>query len=200
MSRRLVLVTGAPGAGKSTLAEPLAAALGLPLLAKDVIKEQLYDSLWPGIGDPDYWSRQLSAAAVDLLLTFAARLSAAVLEANLRPRSAAQRARLEALDAALVEVHCRCPGAEAARRFAARAGARHPAHTLTALPEPLLAEFDGPVGLGAVIEVDTTAPVNVAAVVDAVRAALDAGGAGTHSALPATSSGTSCSSSVSEPC
>lgn len=43
--RFLVLVTGAPGAGKTTLAGPLAAALGLPLIGKDVVKETLYDAL-----------------------------------------------------------------------------------------------------------------------------------------------------------
>jgi predicted kinase len=35
----LVLVAGWPGSGKSTLAAALAAELGLPLLAKDEIKE-----------------------------------------------------------------------------------------------------------------------------------------------------------------
>ncbi len=175
MSRRLVLVTGPPGAGKSTLAEPLAAALGMPLLAKDVVKEQLYDSLWPGIGDAEYWSRRLSSAAVDLLLAIAGRLPEVVIEANFRPRSATQRERLEALDAVLVEVYCRCPDELAARRFAARAraGGQHPAHPLTSLPDQLLAEFDRPVGLGTVIEVDTTEPVDLAVLADKVRSALD---------------------------
>jgi adenylate kinase family enzyme len=39
MTRRsIVLVSGAPGAGKTTLAGPLARLLGLPLIAKDDIK------------------------------------------------------------------------------------------------------------------------------------------------------------------
>ncbi|MEU9166957.1 hypothetical protein AB0D34_03985 [Streptomyces sp. NPDC048420] len=42
-----MLVTGAPGAGKSTLALPLAAELRFPLLTKDHIEETLHDSRCP---------------------------------------------------------------------------------------------------------------------------------------------------------
>ena len=45
MNRRIVLVSGAPGSGKTTLAHPLAEQLGLPLFAKDTIKEALHDNL-----------------------------------------------------------------------------------------------------------------------------------------------------------
>ena len=40
-----VLVAGWPGSGKNTLAAALAAELGLPLLAKDEIKEALVEGL-----------------------------------------------------------------------------------------------------------------------------------------------------------
>src|SRR6516225_572694 len=40
-----VLIGGIPGSGKSTLAVPLAAELGMPLLAKDETKEALMDAL-----------------------------------------------------------------------------------------------------------------------------------------------------------
>jgi len=43
-----VLVAGWPGSGKSTRAAALAAGLGLPLLAKDEIKEALVE----GLGQP----------------------------------------------------------------------------------------------------------------------------------------------------
>jgi adenylate kinase family enzyme len=44
----LIVVTGAPGSGKSTIAVPLAGRLGLPLIAKDDIKEALWDHVGPG--------------------------------------------------------------------------------------------------------------------------------------------------------
>lgn len=55
-----MLVTGVPGSGKTTLARRLSPALGLPLLAKDVVKETLFDVL--GVGDRA-WSTRLGAAA-----------------------------------------------------------------------------------------------------------------------------------------
>jgi 2-phosphoglycerate kinase len=56
--RRVVLVSGAPGSGKTSLAVPLAAELGLALLRKDRIKETLHDGL--GAPEPDLaWSRRL---------------------------------------------------------------------------------------------------------------------------------------------
>ena len=63
--RRLVYVSGAPGAGKTTLAVPLAAELGWALLTKDRIKETLHDAL--GALEADLaWSRRLGAAAMEL--------------------------------------------------------------------------------------------------------------------------------------
>ena len=39
----VVLVTGVPGAGKSTLGLALAEGLGAPFLSLDAIKEELYE-------------------------------------------------------------------------------------------------------------------------------------------------------------
>jgi hypothetical protein len=69
--RRLVYVSGAPGAGKSSLAGPLAAELGFALITKDTLKETLHDAL--GAPEPELpWSRLLGGAAMELLWRLAA--------------------------------------------------------------------------------------------------------------------------------
>jgi predicted kinase len=158
----LVLVTGPPASGKTTLAQPLARQLGLPLLGKDAIKEALFDTL--GSGDRA-WSRRLGAASYAVLLALARELPAAVLDANFYPDhgpgllQACQRP---------IEVFCRRPAAEVERRFTQRAPARHPGHVDHVLDAQLKAALDGgvaPLGLGGpVLEVDTRGPVDVAVV------------------------------------
>lgn len=171
MQRQIVLVSGAPGVGKTTLAIPLAAELDFPLLSKDEIKESLWDALEPPPGDST-WSHRLSGAAMEVLWSLAARLRQAVLEANFRPHSALDHSRLAGLDACIVEVFCHCSVEEAARRFEARAPGRHPTHVLGEYSARFLAEYDGPMGAGTVIEVDTESSVDVELIARRVRAAL----------------------------
>ena len=60
----LVLISGAPGTGKTVLAQRLAAALPVAVIEKDVIKETLFDTL----GERDLeWSKRLGAAAFAFL-------------------------------------------------------------------------------------------------------------------------------------
>jgi hypothetical protein len=104
---------------------------------------------------------------MELLWMLAAHAPEVVLEANFRPYSDYERDRFADLGGRLVEVHCQCPAEVALARYSARA--RHPVHVLKTLPAGAMAEYDRPVGIGALVTVDTTGPVDVAAVAAEVR-------------------------------
>jgi hypothetical protein len=151
----------------------LAPALQIPRIGKDLIKESLWDTFDPPDGDRE-WSRQLGGAAMDVLWTLAAQSPRVLIEANFRPHSDYERAKLAGLSSRIVEVYCWCPPEVAGQRFARRAAGpnHHPAHVDSTLDPTLLAEFDQPVGLGSLIRVDTTVPVEVAELADKVLAKL----------------------------
>src|SRR5215831_11909617 len=83
---RVIVVTGLPGVGKSTLARELAGRYRMPMLAKDFIKEPLLDVL--GAQDAAA-SRRLSDASFAALFRLAAEWVRGghgfILEGNFRP-------------------------------------------------------------------------------------------------------------------
>jgi predicted kinase len=179
--RRVVLVSGPPGSGKSSLAVPLAEALGYALLSKDLVKETLWDALRP-LDPSRTWSHRIGGSAMEVLWALASRSPRVVLEANFRPRSDYERWRLEGLDARIVEVYCTCPLDVAQARFRQRARRpdHHPAHVDRAVTPEFLAEFDRPFGQWPVITVDTTQPVDVEALRAKVIGVLAGPGTGSN--------------------
>ena len=105
---------------------------------------------------------------MELLWALAADAPAVVIEANFRPYSDYERAKLAGLAARPVEVHCDCPPEVAVERYNARA--THAVHVIKRLDLAAMAEYDRPVGVGVLIRVDTTRPVDVARVAKEVRA------------------------------
>lgn len=166
---RIAYVSGRLGAGKSSLAAPLAAELGYSLVTKDLIKETLHDALYVlGDGEIDRaWSQRLGAASFELLWALAARAGDMVIEANFHPHSEHELDKLRGLGDRVVEVHCACPAEAAVARYNARR--RHEVHWLTTATLTTMDKYDRPVGIGPLITVDTTRPVDVASVAAEVR-------------------------------
>ena len=175
----LVIVTGAPGAGKTTIARELGAQLRLPVLHKDDLKEAIVDE----IGAADVAASQLAGRATygALYAAAAAILGAGgsvIVESNFQRGLSEQGLRpLVARAARTVVVQCEAPAATAVERYRARIGARHKAHfdAERAADVEHAALHDAYSGLdlaAEIVHVDTSGPdprPPVAGIADAIR-------------------------------
>ncbi len=162
----LIIVLGAPGVGKTTLARRMADELGLPLLVRDDVKEILFDTL--GWSDRE-WSRKLGYASWLILRYMVGQFLGAgqsvIVESNFRADR--EGGSFEDLIARyhprIVQVLCETAPDVAYERFKRRAesGERHPGHidqvTIAAIEEQLRPGTWEPLPLeGEVIRVDLT--------------------------------------------
>jgi predicted kinase len=164
----LVIVTGVPGSGKSSLGWALADRLRVAFVSLDEIKEELAE----GAEDtPRDWLRYDGEA--ELVRRVAAVSGEAVVDIWVAPRRDTERVRslLKPWWDRVVEVRCQVPADVAVTRYAARErGAPHlpaDAETLDRIRDAVAR----PEALGAprTVVVDTTRPVVIGEVVTAVR-------------------------------
>jgi predicted kinase len=128
----LLIVSGAPGSGKTTLARRLAADLRLPLISRDEVKEALADAMGNPTDVPA--SKKFGAGSVAMLYLVARQLLEArvglILESNFRRGlSEAELRPLVALSEPGL-IHCTASDELVRRRYDDRhlRGERHVAH------------------------------------------------------------------------
>ena len=128
---RLVLVTGGPGSGKTTLVARLGTAIGLPVLSRDRLKALLADALDPPANADRAMLRHVHVRLffgllVELLASGPGLIAESALDRRLAPEDLAPA--LARADAVIV--HCDLVHEVAVHRFAARArrGERHRVH------------------------------------------------------------------------
>ena len=171
---RLIVVSGLPASGKSTVAKALASSLELPLFDKDTFLEALFE-ITP-VKDAQM-RKDLSLRADGEFQDHATRSGSAVLASWWRhPRSSVNSGTptewLVDLPGTHVEIHCICSPSVAAERFLCRK--RHPGHLDSRwLKAELLASFKqqasfGSVGFGHLIEVNTERALELIALVRTV--------------------------------
>ena len=162
----IIIVTGRPAAGKSTLAKWLSQELKLPLVSKDSIREELFDRL--GWKDRE-WAQLLGKASVDMMFYFAqAELEVShslIMDnafyppiSNLKFQTLKDQCHAES-----IQIVCDSDRETLFQRFKSRAdsGNRHPGHGDHDVPDDLYRNLTNnssqvlDIG-GSVIEVDTT--------------------------------------------
>jgi predicted kinase len=182
----IIIVTGRPAAGKSTLAKWLSQELKFPFVSKDNIREELFDRL--GWRDRK-WAQELGKASVDMMFYFArAELEVGhsiIMDNSFYPPVSNPRfqALKEKYHAESIQIVCNSDRETLFQRFKSRAnsGSRHPGHGDQAVLDELYANLAAnssqilEIG-GSVIEVDTTdfTRVNYQEILRPVKALLTA--------------------------
>ncbi len=168
--RGYALVGGWPGSGKTTVAHALADALGCAYLAKDEVKEALMDALGAPASVAE--SRRLGRAAVEAVLRLARGCPAAVIDSTwfdyaLDP--------VLALPGPVVELRCLAPLEVVRSRYRARV--RDPRHLDSdRSADELWGRPVAPLGVGPLLEIDTSGAVDVSALAAMVREAWESAG------------------------
>ncbi|MQB36623.1 ROK family protein [Agrobacterium tumefaciens] len=174
--KRLVMVNGVPASGKSGLSRTLSERTGWPILALDTVKNPFLE-LIEGVDRP--FNRILGRASYKSIFSIIKESppgSTFIVDAwfGFQPVDVLrEHAAMAGIDK-VVELWCHAPPDVVGDRYMQRAVQRLPGHPgLAYAPELVeLSKSAKPFHLGPVLDVDTTAPINVEEVVTWVTNAL----------------------------
>lgn len=169
----LIIVTGMPGTGKTTLSESLSNQYKLPLISKDSLKERIFDTL--GWSDKA-WSLKVSSAShriMDYLVDEQLKSGQSVIvESNFKREIDSLRFNgiKSKHNCNIIQILCWAEGETVFRRFMERIenGQRHQGHTEDISTDEIRRIFveangrDEPLDIdGATVELDTTHPSSI---------------------------------------
>ena len=128
----LIVISGPPATGKTAIAKAIEESTGWPLIARDVIKEQLYDEL--GVKDRE-WSKKIGRQSYDIVEKQVSELfdkqQSFIIEGNFSGKTAIwirEQAKARGYD--IKQIRCNAPDEEIMKRIKQRweSGERHRGH------------------------------------------------------------------------
>lgn len=164
----IVLISGAPGTGKTTLGKKLSQKYKFPFISKDALKERMFDNL--GWSDKA-WSLKVSAAShriMDYIIEEELKAEHSIIvESNFKQQVDSDRFRAFQAEygCTLVQILCWAQGEVVYERFMNRMNTakRHAGHVEAISPDEIRRGFlesggkDAPLDIdGTTIELDTT--------------------------------------------
>jgi predicted kinase len=126
----LVIVSGPEASGKSVIARHLAKTLDYPYLAKDVLKEALYDLHPRSTWHSKWYQGQAKDQMFSKLESYIKQDKSLILESNFDPEDRPRLATYIDEGVVITELFCTAKGLTSFKRFVKRneTGERHPDH------------------------------------------------------------------------